>query len=179
MEIDGDLEIVRVAIATGPLLDGSDLGVQAFSDSVGDAMLKVGQHIGQMSGNQLGGLDHGHQAAVGRPEIPALPELGGPGLRLVAPQLPQRLLQRPGTGCLEFHRLQFIEAIPGLIRHVLRVGQPQVLASGQRIVAGLHQRLVLLLSHLVYRIDDMTHDMEAIKDHLWSAPGTLFRQALM
>ena len=97
MEIDGDLEMVRVAIATGPLLDGGDLRVQTFSNSVGDAMLKVGQHIGQMSGNQLGGLDHGRQAAVGRPEIPALPELGGPSLRLVAPQFPQRLPPRQNS----------------------------------------------------------------------------------
>ena len=41
MEVDGDLEVVRIAIATGALLDGGDLGVQSFGDGVGDAMLKV------------------------------------------------------------------------------------------------------------------------------------------
>lgn len=56
MEIDGDLEVVRVAITTGALLDGSDLRIQSFGDGIGDAMSEVGQHIGQMPGDQLGGL---------------------------------------------------------------------------------------------------------------------------
>ena len=36
MEIDGDLEVVRIAIAASALLDGGDLGIQSFRDSVGD-----------------------------------------------------------------------------------------------------------------------------------------------
>jgi len=45
MEIDGDLEMVRIAIATGALLDDGNLGTQAFGDGVGDVMREVGQHI--------------------------------------------------------------------------------------------------------------------------------------
>ena len=36
MEVDGDFEMVRIAIAASPLLDGSDLRVQTLSDGVGD-----------------------------------------------------------------------------------------------------------------------------------------------
>jgi hypothetical protein len=40
------------------------------------------------------GRDQGCQAAVRRPEVPALPELGGPCRRRIAPQPAQRLLER-------------------------------------------------------------------------------------
>lgn len=53
MEIGGDLEVVWVAIAASPLLDGGDLGVQAFGNGVGDAMREVGQHVGKMTGDQM------------------------------------------------------------------------------------------------------------------------------
>ena len=64
MEIDGDLEMVRVAVATGALLYGRNLGVQAFGHSVGDAMIEKGHHIGQVTSEQLGCLDHGGNAAM-------------------------------------------------------------------------------------------------------------------
>ncbi len=38
MEIDSDLEVVRIAPAAGTCLDGSDLGVQALGDGVGDTV---------------------------------------------------------------------------------------------------------------------------------------------
>lgn len=130
MEIDGDLEMVWVAIATSPFLDGGDLRVQAFGNRVGDAMREVGQHIGKVTRNQFG-------------------------------------------------RLQFLEARPGLVRHVLRIGQPQVLALGEGGVARFEQRLVLLLSDLVDGFNDVAHDVEMAKTILASACGTLSRQALM
>ena len=120
MEIDGDLEVVRIAITASALLDGSDLGIQSFRDGVGDAMGKVGQHIWQVASDQLGGVDHRRQAAVRRPEVPALPEFGCPRHRGIAPQFPQRLLERPRPACLEFSTLQFIEARFGLLGHVLQ-----------------------------------------------------------
>ncbi len=33
MEIDGDLELIRIAIATRPFLDGRDLGIKALGYS--------------------------------------------------------------------------------------------------------------------------------------------------
>lgn len=56
MEIDGDLEVVRIAIAADALLDGSDLGIQSFCDGVGDTMGKAGQHVGQVAGDQFGSV---------------------------------------------------------------------------------------------------------------------------
>ncbi len=69
MEINGNLEVVRVAIATSALLDSSDLGIESFRNSVGDAMLKISQHIGQMPCNQFGRLDHGCELSMNRPVI--------------------------------------------------------------------------------------------------------------
>jgi hypothetical protein len=43
VEIDGDLEVVGIAITAGPFLDGGDLGVQPLGDCIGDAMREVGQ----------------------------------------------------------------------------------------------------------------------------------------
>ncbi len=50
MEIDGDLEVIGIAVVAGALLDGSDLGIEAIgngigSDGIGDAMRAVGQSL--------------------------------------------------------------------------------------------------------------------------------------
>ena len=82
---------------------------------------------------------------MGGPEVPALPELGRPRLRLVTPQLAQRFLQRPRPSRLQRHRLECIEVVFGLLLDVLRVSQPQILTAGERVVPRLHQRLVLPL----------------------------------
>lgn len=47
MEIDGDLELLRVAIATGTFLDRGDLGIQSLGNGVGNAMREIGKHIRQ------------------------------------------------------------------------------------------------------------------------------------
>jgi len=73
MEVDGDLEVLGIAVAAGALLHGRDLRVQALGDRIADAVAEVGQHVGQVPGNGLGRVDHGRQAAVGGPEVPALP----------------------------------------------------------------------------------------------------------
>ena len=173
MEIDGDLEIVRIAIATGALLNGSDLGVQPFGDGVGYAMREIGEDIRQMPLDQLCNVDHGRQAAVRRPEIPTLPELGRPCRRGVAPQFPQRLLDGPRPTSLEFGAFEFIESSARLVGHVLRVGQPQILALGQSGISCRHQRFVLLLSDLVHRINHVPHDVEAVEHHLAVGIGNL------
>jgi hypothetical protein len=41
MEIDGDLEVVWVAVAASALLDGSNLGIQSFRDSIGDVFALI------------------------------------------------------------------------------------------------------------------------------------------
>jgi hypothetical protein len=53
VKVDGDLEVIWIAIATGPLLDSGDFGIQPISNGISDAMLEVGQHIRQMAGDPL------------------------------------------------------------------------------------------------------------------------------
>ena len=71
MEIDGDLEMLRVAIATGTFLDRGDLGIQSLGNGVGNAMREIRQHIRQVTCDQLGGGDHRRQVAVRCPEEPS------------------------------------------------------------------------------------------------------------
>lgn len=173
MEIDGDLEVVTVTKPAGTFLNGGDLGIQPPRHGVGDAMLEIGQHIRQVSGNQLGHIDHGRQTAVRGPEIPALPEALGPAEGAIAPPLTQGLLQRPGA-C----RLQV--AVPNLgksplsgRRHVLGAVEPQVLAAQERLIALREQRFVLLLAHTINALSNMLHDVKAVKHHLVLGPGNL------
>src|SRR4051794_29993770 len=111
MEIDGDLEMVGVAVAAGALLYGRDLGVQALCHSVSDAMIEIGHHIGQVTSDQLGCLDHGRKPAMRGPEVPTLPETLGPADSLVVPQLAQGFLQCPSPRSLQFHRLDRLEML--------------------------------------------------------------------
>lgn len=74
MEIDGDLEMARIAVAASTLLGGSDLEVQPLRNGVRDAMLGGGQHIRRVASAQFGGVDHRRRAAMRCPEAPALPE---------------------------------------------------------------------------------------------------------
>ena len=53
MEIDGDLEVVQVAIAAGALLDRGDLGVQSLGNGIGNAMREVSQDVRQMTAISL------------------------------------------------------------------------------------------------------------------------------
>ncbi len=101
MEIDGDLEVIAITEPAGTFLNGGDLGIQSFCHGVGDAMLEIGQHVGQVSSNQLGDLDHGRQTAVRGPEIPVSPEALGPTEAAIAPPFTQGFLQRPSPSGLQ------------------------------------------------------------------------------
>src|SRR5215207_1529949 len=166
MEIDGDLEMVGVAVATGALLYRRDLGVQALRHGVSDAMMEIGHYIGQVTSDQLGRLDHGRNPAMRGPEVPTLPETLGPAYSLIVPQLAQGFLECPGPRSLEFHGLDRLEMRFGSLRHILLAVEPQVLALGQRGVALTHQRLVLAFPDLIHSLEHMAHDVEAIKYHL-------------
>ena len=45
MEVDGVLEVVEVAEASGRVLDPLDLRIDAFAGGVGNAVLKVGEDV--------------------------------------------------------------------------------------------------------------------------------------
>ena len=134
MEVDGNLEVIRISVAEGALLDGGDLGIQTLGDGVRNAMLEIGQDVGQVALDQLGGRDDGREATVCRPEGPALPEPGCPAGGLVAPELAQRLLDGPGAGGLQFHRLDGIEVLARALRNGLGAVEPQVTGFGCPLV---------------------------------------------
>ncbi len=93
-----------------------------------------------------------------------------PEPREVVLQLAQRFLRRPGWAGLSLRRLQFLEARPRLVRHVLRVGQPQIFALGQGGFTPFQQPLVLLVSDLVpARVYAGRPHVQV--DHLGSHPG--------
>jgi len=131
MEVDGDLEMVRVAVATGALLDGCDHGVQALRHSVSDAMIEIRHYIGQVASDQLGRLDHGRNPAVRGPEVPTLPETLGPTYSLIVSQRAQGFLECPCPRSLEFIRLDRLETLLGSLRYILLAVEPQVLALGR------------------------------------------------
>jgi len=129
-------------------------------------MSEVRQDVGQMSGEQLGLVNHGRQPTVRRPEIPAIPESLRPPSARVSPQFAQRFFQRPGAGRLQVAMLDLVKSLPGSSRHGVGVVQPKIFAAGERMVTFLKQCLVFLFAHGIHAIAHMLHDMEAIKYHL-------------
>src|SRR5437867_13036701 len=111
VEVHGDLESLGIAVAAGALLDRGDLRVQPLGRGVGDAVLEVREHVGQVPRDRLGRLDDRRQLAVRGPEVPASPESLGPGLAGEMPQLAQRLLQCPRASGLELRALELVEAL--------------------------------------------------------------------
>lgn len=166
MEVDSDLEMVTIPEPAGTFLYGCNFGVQSLRHGVGYTMLEIGQHIEQMPRNKFRRLDHGGQAAVCRPEIPALPETLGTSRAALAPQFAQRLLQRPRPPRLQVVPLDIVKSFTGLSGHVLGVVQLQVLAARQGGVSRRHQRLVLLPAHPIDPTAYMLHDMEPVEHHL-------------
>src|SRR5262249_22357044 len=101
VKVDGDLEVLRVAEAAWRLLHPLDHGVDCLEARVGEAVLQVGQEVGQVALDELGDRDHGSQAAVGcapeptREERAGCPEVG------VLPEGPEPFLERPRARHLE------------------------------------------------------------------------------
>ncbi len=58
----------------GPFLDRLDLGVQPFTDGIGDWMRDGRQNIGQVLLDQISGLPLWFQTAVSGPPKPAFPK---------------------------------------------------------------------------------------------------------
>ncbi len=75
MEIDRRLEMLDVAEAVGHVLDLLDLAVEPLAHRVGDRMVVIGQDVLDMPADRFCCLVHRFQSAVGRTEVPPLPEL--------------------------------------------------------------------------------------------------------
>src|SRR5438552_4227015 len=150
--------MVAVTVAASTLLDGGDLGIQAFGNGVGNAMREVSQNVGQVARDELGNRDDRRQAAVSGPEVPASPEAPCPACSLVVPELTQRLLERPRPRGLQLHRLDVLKVLPGALGDVLGAVEPQVFRLGKARVALLEQCTVLVLAYLVHGLEHMAHE---------------------
>src|SRR3972149_4334313 len=115
VKVDGRLEVLPVAEAVGHFLDGLDLGVEALTDGVGDAVSEEGHDVRQVALDQPRGVDDRRQARVGGPEVPPPPVAVGPADSGVVPQLAQALLERPGARRFQRSGLEPREPRPTLL----------------------------------------------------------------
>src|SRR5262245_42359418 len=127
MEVDRDLEVLRVAEAACGLLHPLDDGVDRLEARVRDAVLQVGQEIGEVALDQLGDADHRLEPAVtGAPEPPREERARCPEVDVV-PEGAELFLEHPRPGHLEIASLQFAEGVALHGRHVARPHEPEVL----------------------------------------------------
>src|SRR3989339_971787 len=143
-----------------------DLCVDAFSQCVGDPMTSVGYNIVDMSFERFGCFHNWCETGMSCPPIPLIKKPTHPFLVSVLPQMPQGLLDRPGTAYLEVLRTKALKFVPAILGYIFMAPQPKVLCAFQRIVTLFMQRLMLLLAYLVNRVNDVTHDMKPVKDDL-------------
>lgn len=95
MKIDGGFERLDVAEASGRFLDPLNGGSEGFYARIRDAMPPIGQHVGEVTPNQLGDCRHRRQTTVGRAPEPAGKEcLRGAAIGIV-PDLAEALLECP------------------------------------------------------------------------------------
>src|SRR5712691_9974893 len=72
MEVDRVDEVLFVAEAAGRVLHPLDLGVDGFASGVGDAVLEVGDNVGESAFEHAGHFLHRTEAAAHRPTVPPL-----------------------------------------------------------------------------------------------------------
>lgn len=146
MKVDGRLEVLQVAEATGHLLDRLDLRVDAFADRVGDSVLEEVQDMVEVPLHEVGGIDDGLEPGVRGPEEPALPKAIGRGSPLVAPETSQDLFDRPRATGLEVDCPELLELLLVLGRQILLRVQPKVLGTREGFVSVASQLPVFLLA---------------------------------
>src|ERR1017187_5026754 len=102
VEVDGVDEVLFVAEATGRVLHPLDLGVDGFARGVGDAVLEVGDDVGEAAFQHAGHFLYRSQTAAHRPTVPPLEVLPRRAFIDVGVQVHGGLLQGPGAGRLQF-----------------------------------------------------------------------------
>lgn len=119
------IEVILAPEAIGHLLDGLNLGVEAFAHGIRDAVPKVGDDIPPMALDQPRHHSHGRQPRVSGPPEPTRPEALCLARCGVGAQLAQALLDRPRTPHLE------VEASEGAAKRsrAARGGSPRPTAT--------------------------------------------------
>ncbi len=166
MEIDRGLEVLDVVEAVRGFLDPLDRRIDGFHSGIRDALLQIGEHVGEVTLDPLRALRHRPAPAVGRTPAPAGKEvLGGPPIAGV-PELPETLLAGPGPCHLEVCLLHRVERGPLRGRHVRGAHEPAVrgprqpgiarLLQGPRLrAAGSGDSLMQMFGHMEFVDDDL------------------------
>src|SRR5437879_3932271 len=102
VEVDRVDEVLLVAEAAGRVLHPLDLGVDGFASRVGDAVLEVGDDVGETAFEHAGHGFHRTQTTAHRPTVPPLEVLPRRAFIDVGVQVHGGLFQGPGAGRLQF-----------------------------------------------------------------------------
>jgi hypothetical protein len=101
----------------------------------------------------------------GPPEPAGEERLGCAGVDIL-PELAEALFQRPGPRHFEVPVLQRAEHSPLVRGHLRGAHKPEILRSGQSVIARLLEGPMLSASDPVHRLVEMFGHMELIKDDL-------------
>src|SRR4030043_1994067 len=146
MEVNGCFKMIPIPKSISHLDDGLDLGIHSLTDSIGDAIPKVGQHILKVTMERSSGLDDGLQSRMSCPKVPPLEMSRGPSFSGIAPEVPETLFNCPCPSGLQVAGLHPLKAFPVLLREVLLTVKPKILRLSQRLVSPLLQRPMLPLA---------------------------------
>ena len=87
MEVNGNSIMSTIAISTSQPFYFLDLAVEAFPQSIGNAMLGVGNNVVQMIFNRTCSILDRLQTTANRPTVPIFEEMMHPTRCLVAPEI--------------------------------------------------------------------------------------------
>src|SRR4030043_2004995 len=166
MEVNGCLKMILISKSIGHLDDGLDLGINPFTDSIGDSIPKVRKHILKVTMERSSYLDDGLQSRMGCPKVPPLEMSRGPSSSGIVPEVPETLFDCPCPSGFQVASLQPLKALPVLLRKVFLTVKPKILRLGQRLVSHLLQRPMLSLAHRIHGLTHMGHQMVTVKDNL-------------
>jgi len=133
--------------STSHPLDLLDLGIDGFSQCIGDAMSGIGNDILHMNLQGFGRFLDGLQMRMPGPEIPPLEIATHRTLVPVIPQMPQILLNRPGPADFQIPRPQRLKLLLTPRRDILFTPQPQILGPFQQRLSTDHKLAMLILAH--------------------------------
>ena len=154
----------EVAVAPGTRLEELDSAVGAFGGSVRDAVLRVGKQPRKMTLQSLRGSDDQFEARVIRPEVPAVEKLFLRTGVMIVPELSKRLLDRPRATGLQRLDPEGLETPAPALRPAPGVLEPDVLRSGERLLALGLEAAVLLAAHEIDRFVQFLRTAELVMD---------------
>src|SRR4030042_3692945 len=166
MKINGSTIMRTITKSAGHPFDLFDFAVDRLSQSVGDAMTRIGKDVVYMCLNRLSRLLDGLKSRMSRPEIPTLEMVSHRGLIPIIPQMPPIPLDCPRPTYLQVFGSQCLKPPPAPQRNILCPPQPQIPGTLQSLLSTLRKLTMFALSDLVHRCQNMFHHVKSIKNDL-------------